>query len=64
MTIDGAAGWHDHIETAEKGRRCEICHIQFDGEDICPLCSTTLVDLHGLQSSQGYGDSLVHVLTS
>ena len=54
----------DHIESAEKGRRCEICHVQLDGGPLCPSCHTILEDLHNLQGSQGYGNSLVHVLTS
>ena len=57
-------GMRRHIESAEKGRRCEICHLQLEGETFCPSCSTTLVNLQEIQSSQGYGNSLVHVLTS
>ena len=54
----------DHIETAEKGRRCEICRAQQKGETLCSSCHTVLEDLHNLQLSQGHGNSLIHVLTS
>ena len=53
----------DHIETA-KGHRCEICHLQCEGEVLCSSCSTAFVDLQETQSSQGYGNTLIHVLTS
>ena len=54
----------DHIEIAEKGRRREVCHVQQDGELLCSSCRTTFENLRKLQDSQGYGNSLVHVLTS
>ena len=54
----------DHIEIAEKGRTCEVCSIQLDVGQLCPSCTRTMDDLHKLQASPGYGNSLVHVLTS
>ena len=54
----------DHIEIAEKGRACEICSVQLDEGQLCSSCMRTMDDLHNLQASPGYGNSLVHVLTS
>ena len=55
----------DHIETAENGCRCEICHLLHEkDEEVCHSCSSILVNLQEIQGSQGYGNSLVHVLTS
>ena len=54
----------DHIEIAEKGRTCEVCSIQLDVGQLCPSCSRTFDELYQLQDSPGYGNSLVHVLTS
>ena len=54
----------DHIEIAEKGRTCEVCSIQLDARQLCPSCSRTIDELYQLQDSPGYGNSLVHVLTS
>ena len=54
----------DHIEIAERGRTCEVCSIQVDERQLRQSCSNTLMELHHLQNSPGYGKSLVHVLTS
>ena len=54
----------DHIEIAEKGRTCEICSVHLDEGQLCQSCTRIMNDLHNLQDSPGYGDSLVHVLTS
>ena len=54
----------DHIEIAEEGRTCEICSVLLDDGQLCSLCTRTMNELHNLQASPGYGDSLVHVLTS
>ena len=54
----------DHIEIAEKGRTCEVCSIQLDKGQLCSSCSRTFDELYQLQESPGYGNSLVHVLTS
>ena len=54
----------DHIEIAERGRTCEVCSIQVDEGPLCPSCSNTLEELHQLQDSPRYGNSLIHVLTS
>ena len=54
----------DHIEIAEGGRTCEICSTQIDEGQVCFLCTRTMNALHSLQASPGYGNSLVHVLTS
>ena len=54
----------DHIEIAEEGRTCEICSVQLDEGQLCSSCTRTMNDLHSLQASPGYGNSLVHVLTS
>ena len=55
----------DHIEIPEKGRKCEICHVAHDvNNDICHSCSSILATLQEIQGTRGYGNSLVHVLTS
>ena len=54
----------DHIEIAEKGRKCEVCHLlnEMDNE-ICASCSSVLANLQ-IQGTRVYGSSLIHVLTS
>ena len=55
----------DHIEIAEKGRRCEVCHLSNEpDEEICSSCSSILANIQEIQGARGYGSSLVHVLTS
>ena len=54
----------DHIEIAEGGRTCEICSAHIDEGQVCSPCTRTMNELHSLQASPGYGNSLVHVLTS
>ena len=50
----------DHIEIAEKGRKCEVCHLVSEGDDgICPSCSSIFVKLQEIQGTRGYGSSLV-----
>ena len=54
----------DHIEIAEGGRTCEVCSTHIDEGQVCSSCTRTMNELHSLQVSPGYGNSLVHVLTS
>ena len=54
----------DHIEIAEGGRTCEVCSTHVDEGQVCSSCTRTMNELHSLQVSPGYGNSLVHVLTS
>ena len=48
----------DHIETAEEGRTCEVCSVPLDEGQLCPSCTRTMNELHNLQASPGYGNSL------
>ena len=55
----------DHIEIAEKRRKCEICRLVYEADDeLCYSCSSILASLQEIQGVRGYGNSLVHVLTS
>ena len=55
----------DHIEIAEKGRKCEVCHLFNEStSDICASCSSILANLQEIQGTRSYGSSLIHVLNS
>ena len=55
----------DQIETAEKGRICDVCHQICDAHlDCCVSCQTIATQLQQLQVTAYYGSSLIHVLLS